>query len=302
MIIIVKLFLLLVLSTGFNFGLIKLLTEQRVFQPIYELGPDTHQDKSSVPSFGGIGILLSLFAGLSLFSIFDPRLIWVAVLMFVFGMIGFIDDYLSYKKGKNKGLSAKQKFWIQIGSAVVFLGVFQALFGGLTVLLFLFYGFLIIGSSNATNLTDGLDGLLGGLSLITLSGFWVYSRIIGWQPASHFCLVMMIGCVAFLIFNVRPARIFMGDTGSLALGAGFAGLAIVFNQPLMLIALGAVFIIETLSVILQVAYFKRTKRRIFLMSPLHHHFELLGLSEHHVVFLFWALGVIFLGVFLIGGV
>ncbi len=269
------------------------------YQHIYTLSPQTHQKKMAV-SCGGIGITLTLLVGQFIWPVTDISARWVLGTMLLFAWIGFMDDFLSITQNQNKGLSAKQKMGLQLLSAASMLMLWHFWISPLHWVVAVFYLFLIVGSSNATNLTDGLDGLLGGLSLLTLSGFalffWQYHAASLWQ----LCLMLLIAVGSFLIFNVHPAKIFMGDTGSLALGAGFGALAIAAHQPLILLPLGVVYIIETLSVILQVGYFKQTRKRLFLMTPLHHHFELLGLSERQVVALFWAIGALGFGVFLWG--
>ena len=168
----------------------------------------------------------------------------------------------------------------------------------LTMVDFLIYLFVLVGSSNATNLTDGLDGLLSGCSLITLGGFCLITISLGDSHLLPIFYITMVSVTAFLCYNRYPALLFMGDTGSLGLGAFFAASAICLGNIWFLLPLGAVYILETLSVIVQVAWFKRTRRRVFLMAPLHHHFELMGMKETHVVWLFWLIaGVFGLGVF-----
>ncbi|NQY73641.1 MAG: hypothetical protein HRT90_02650, partial [Candidatus Margulisbacteria bacterium] len=199
---ILNLCLLFGFCVAFNFGLTRILRKKRIFQPIYESSPVTHQKKDSIPSFGGVGILLSVLAGIVLLSIQDSRLLWVSGLIFLFGILGFIDDYLSVSKGKNKGLSARHKLLCQTGIAILGMWVYDVHFQVLSIGVFVFYVFVIVGASNAANMTDGLDGLLAGLSLITLSGFWLYTRFIHWEEASYFCLSLMLGVLAFLVFNV----------------------------------------------------------------------------------------------------
>ncbi len=209
-----------------------------------------------------------------------------------FSVLGFLDDFIATIGGQNKGFSATQKLALQCVLATAFILGYHLWIMPLHLGVALFYIFLIVGTSNATNLTDGLDGLLGGLALITMTGFLYLFQC---NPEFFaFCSLFFPALLGFLWFNKHPAKLFMGDTGSLALGACFSGLAIVANKPLSLLCLGSVYVIETLSVMIQVLSFKLRKKRVFLMTPLHHHFELLGLPEKQVVRLFWIMGLLFL--------
>ncbi|MFT5170446.1 MAG: phospho-N-acetylmuramoyl-pentapeptide-transferase, partial [Candidatus Marinamargulisbacteria bacterium] len=212
---------------------------------------------------------------------------------------GFLDDILAIMKGNNKGFSARAKFLIQVALGSACLVVLHVTLMRLTIWEAALSLFVIVGSSNATNLTDGLDGLLGGLLLFSLLGFYGYFFALSLPVNQVFCLVFIISISAFIWFNRNPAQIFMGDTGSLGLGALLAGLAIISGEVLIILPLGAVYIIETLSVIIQVAYFKVSGKRVFLMAPLHHHFELMGFSERKTVLLFWSIGAAFLCIFVV---
>lgn len=276
--------------------LILFLRKKAVFQHIYEFSPERHQEKSKTPSFGGVGIILTVVLSLSFFSDFllTKEPLFLMSLFFAFAGIGFLDDYLSKTKGKNMGLKPRYKFVLQWVLAIFFVGVFSKYINPLSFTEMGFYSFLMVGFSNATNLTDGLDGLLAGASLMTLFGFFIIFSDI---HIKIFLLVLMSAVSAFYVFNMYPAKIFMGDTGSLGLGAVFVGFSMYLNQPFILLPLGMLYIVETLSVILQVISFKCFKKRLFLMSPLHHHFELLGLSEKKVLYLFWLihlLGIVIL--------
>lgn len=273
---------------------LKWLKKTKAYQPIYELSPDSHQAKGRTPSFGGVGILLSLSIGMVLFDISDPRAWWCYSLFIAFAILGFCDDYIAIKRSKNMGLSAKQKFLAQSVTAFILLFIFNLKIEPLSLVEILFYAFVIVGSSNATNLTDGLDGLLSGLSSLTLLGFILYFMQLYYIEMVTLSTVLLFSVLVFFWFNRNPAKIFMGDTGSLALGACFASLSIIAKNPWVLLPLGAVYILETMSVIIQVAVYKKTKKRVFLMAPLHHHFELLGLTERQVVSLFWLKGFLFL--------
>lgn len=274
------------------------LKKINVFQKIYALSPENHKKKSKTPSFGGVAILFTIIIGIFLYGELTIKIQWVIYTMMAFAMLGLFDDLLSFLNKKNKGFSAKSKFIFQIIIAIVSLSAYSYFISSLSLLLFVFYIFIMVGTSNATNLTDGLDGLLAGLSIISLIGFILYFYSIGNGLFAELSIFILTAMFSFLAFNFYPAKIFMGDTGSLSIGASFASLALIADNPWILLPLGAVYIIETLSVIVQVVYFKRTKQRIFLMSPLHHHFELMGFSEKKVCFMFWAIGVLFLALFL----
>ncbi len=285
-------------------GLILLLRQVKGYQHIYAFSPGSHQAKKFTVSFGGVGILGIVLIAQLIHPILDPKGVWVLGVLFSFGVVGFLDDFISATQKMNKGLSATQKFGIQVALAVGFMGLWQGLIAPLSWGMWLLDVVVIVGASNATNLTDGLDGLLGGLSLITLAGFGWHFYHLASPDLFWICVQWAVAVACFLVFNRHPAKIFMGDTGSLALGAGFAALAIAGGNPWILLSLGAVYGLETASVMIQVAAFKFRKKRVFLMSPLHHHFELLGFSEWQIVSLFWGMGLAFLGYFMVtqGGV
>jgi len=254
--------------------------------------------KSHTPSLGGVGILVMLWVSLFFVDLtFD--IVWLVCLFSGFAFIGLYDDLSSLFKRKNQGLRTLQKFFLQVILALVFLFWFHVEHSVLSVVDWGICLFALVGTSNATNLTDGLDGLLGGLSLITLLGFLFFSSLVLNGSLVIVLLLLMMNLLGFLVFNRNPAKIFMGDTGSLALGAFFVGVAMVLGNIWLLLPLGAVYILETLSVMVQVGYYKITKNRIFLMAPLHHHFELLGFKEVIVVRLFWFIGLIFCLFFII---
>ncbi len=277
-------------------GVIHLLKVARGVQKIYELAPAQHQGKSGTVSMGGIGIVLGILgASVGLHLLSRPVGFCLAVLV-GFAGIGLLDDILSIKRSKNLGLKARHKFLIQMGLGLVAVAGFHFGIHSLKAWEFAVYWVLLIGVSNATNLTDGLDGLLGGLSVASLTGFAVLFHAMGMGSMTQ----LMLSCVAilggFLVFNLHPARVFMGDTGSLALGAFFVSASMVLGNPWILAGLGGVYLIETLSVILQVGSFKMTGKRLFKMAPLHHHFELSGMNERQVVGMFWAVGLVLMGV------
>ena len=230
------------------------------------------------------------------------------IVMFVligYAAIGFIDDYLIIRKHNNKGLTEVQKLFAQAIIAIIFFFIFLKTGGetnlvistlGINIPMGWLYGlfimFILVGGSNAVNITDGLDGLAGGLSAIAFIAFGLISLNCGYEDIGIFCFILCGALVGFLVFNIHPARIFMGDTGSLALGATLAAIAILVRREVTLVIVAGVFIIETLTVILQIFWVKVFHKKLFLMSPLHHHFEKLGWSEVDIVKLFWVFGLI----------
>ncbi|MEY8598222.1 phospho-N-acetylmuramoyl-pentapeptide-transferase [Mammaliicoccus lentus] len=291
--------------------LIPTLKKLKFGQSIREEGPQSHMKKTGTPTMGGLTFLLSTIVVTVIALFFADQIGPLILLLFVtigFGVIGFIDDYIIVVKKNNQGLTSKQKFLAQIAIAVIFYIVSVALpnyqfesainipFTDWSLPLSVFYIVFIIfwqvGFSNAVNLTDGLDGLSTGLSVIAFAFYAILSFVLDKPEIGLFCLVMLASLIGFLIYNKYPAKVFMGDTGSLALGGIFATISIMLNQEITLLLIGFVFVIETLSVMLQVTSYKLTGKRIFKMSPLHHHFELVGWSEWKVVLVFWATGII----------
>ena len=280
-------------------------------QNIREDGPQSHLSKAGTPSMGGIAIIISAVAATLI-----AGLVWggsvsdMLVILFVFlgfGFIGFFDDYLKVIKKNNLGLRAYQKFGLQIVISVA-LAVFLANYsqGSTNVYIpiadvYVDFGiwyipcivFVVLAMTNAVNLTDGLDGLASGVTALVTLFFSVGGLTYGIASGTYFCAAVCGGCLGFLVFNKNPAKIFMGDTGSLALGGGLAAAAIVMKMELLLPIVGLIYVIEALSVVLQVGYFKLTKgKRIFKMAPIHHHFEKCGFKEVHVVIAFWIFTVI----------
>ncbi|RAP38773.1 phospho-N-acetylmuramoyl-pentapeptide-transferase [Candidatus Marinamargulisbacteria bacterium SCGC AAA071-K20] len=294
----IKAVLLFVIGCGFQLIILKYLRRESIFQSIYSLTPDSHKSKSSTPSFGGVGLFLTISFGVVVFQLYSMAVLWVYSVFTLFFVIGLLDDVLSMMKKDNKGFSVRQKFTFQLMGASFFLVAFHIIISPLSLSLFFVFMFLIVGSSNATNLTDGVDGLLSCLSVITLGGFAFLFYDVNLQ-LFFLCVVVGLALISFLIFNFFPAKLFMGDTGSLALGALFGAFTVILNNPWPLLAFGGVFVVETLSVIIQVISFKCTGKRVFLMSPLHHHFELLGFSERQIVALFCAVSLIFTGVYVL---
>jgi len=293
---------LLFLSLCFQHGTIKFFQKKQWFQPIYELSPESHQEKTKVPSFGGIGFLVTILAGAFWFNAFTPQILWILFAFICFSSIGFVDDVISFLCKNNKGLSAKQKLGMQIlvSSGLTLLWHHQ--FQSLSIVTFIVYVFAFIATTNATNLTDGVDGLLMSTFLVSLWGIYTtyLSLGISAEMGELFKIILIASC-GFLWFNWNPARIFMGDTGSLGIGGLVVALVISLGNIWLLIPFGIVFIIETLSVIIQVSWFKRTGKRLLLMSPLHHHFEMLKWSEKQIVGLFVSIQFIACAIFLFVG-
>ena len=282
-----------------QFLIYKVIQRYQLHQHVYALSPSEHQAKQKTPSLGGIGIVLSVIFAASIFNIWTAKILWLLGLTASFAIIGLIDDISAYFKEENKGISAKQKSMAQVLIAALFLGLFSHYFHTLVFWEILFFIFIIVGTSNATNLSDGLDGLLGSLSLLTFTGFYILIASTQINELTSICLLFGLSCVAFLTLNWHPAKLFMGDTGSLSLGAAMAGIAILIDHPWALLSFGAVYILETLSVIVQVLVYKWKKERVFLMAPLHHHFECMGWSEIKVVLLFWSIAASFLMFYLV---
>ncbi|MBR3161678.1 MAG: phospho-N-acetylmuramoyl-pentapeptide-transferase [Bacilli bacterium] len=303
-----------IISTMFGVILIPFLKKIKADQRI-NVYVDAHKRKAGTPTMGGfifivpclITVLLLLFTGKMEYSI---NLFIILFVMISYGMIGFMDDYISLKNNTNRGLTQIQKLFLQFIVAVVFYILFRHFGDGDSVLrvtffsfewnLSWFYGafilFLLVGTSNAVNLTDGLDGLAGGLSAISFLAYgliaWGSYWISGYQDIGIFCFIL-VGCImGFLVFNSSPAKVFMGDTGSLALGATLATVAILTSHEFSLAVIGGIFVIETLSVIIQIFSVVVFKKKVFLMSPIHHHFERLGWREGDIVKLFWIGGFI----------
>ena len=312
------------LTTVFGLIMIPILKKIKAGQRI-NIYVEAHKGKAGTPTMGGLIFIIPTILT-TLFLLFTNRLEYsvnLLIVIFVFisyALIGFLDDFISLKKQRNKGLTEFQKLFLQFIVALVFYILFRQFTAGdshlrITLLginlnLNWFYGvfilFLLVGSSNAVNLTDGLDGLAGGLSAIAFIAFgliaWGSFWVEGYQDMGIFCFILAGTILGFLIFNAHPAKVFMGDTGSLTLGATLATIAILTNHELSLAVIGGVFVIETLTVIIQIASVKLFKRRVFLMTPIHHHFERLGWSETDIVHLFWIVGFVLSLIALIYGV
>lgn len=278
-------------------------------QSIREEGPKSHQKKTGTPTMGGLMILLSIvittFVMTGKFSEPTVKTYMLLLVTLGFGLLGFLDDFIKVVMKRNLGLTSRQKLLGQIIiSAIFYIILKQNEFSTEITIPFLNYSFDIgwfyivfvifwlVGFSNAVNLTDGLDGLVSGTSAIAFGAF----AVLAWNQSQFeiaiFSVAVVGAVLGFLVFNAHPAKVFMGDTGSLALGGAIATIAILLKLEILLVIIGLVFVIETLSVILQVISFKTTGKRIFRMSPLHHHYELIGWSEWRVVVTFWSVGLL----------
>ncbi len=309
---------------------IRTMRRLQIGQVIRDDGPATHLAKQGVPTMGGVLIIAAIVVGTLLWARLDGLLVWLGVFIILFyGGIGFIDDYRKIKKNNSKGLSAKGKLLLQIvGASVVGVVIFlhPGFDGHLSFPFFknfrpdlgwfyvVFAVLVIVGSSNAVNLTDGLDGLAAGPTVVTAAVYLVFSYLAGHVVLADylqlpyvagsgelaiFCGTIVGACLGFLWFNAYPAQLFMGDVGALALGGALGSIAIIIKQEFLLAIVGGIFVMEALSVIMQVGYFKLTNgKRIFLMAPFHHHFEKKGWHEPKVVVRFWIVSII-LGLFAI---
>ena len=317
----------LLISLFFGPWFIATLRRLSVGQNIRDVGPQSHQIKSGTPTMGGLMILTSLSVATLLWANLTNPLVWLALgVTLLFGAIGFADDFIKVKKKRNLGLSSRAKFFGQLvvaGIAGWLLMMLPASYGFAPTLNFPFLKYLVIdlgwlyvpfvalvlvGASNAVNLTDGLDGLAIGSTLTSAATYAVFCYVAGNKVVADylqltfipgaaevtiFCGALAGASLGFLWFNSYPAEVFMGDVGSLALGGALGMVAVLSKQELLLVVVGGLFVLETGSVILQVASFKLTGKRIFRMSPLHHHFELKGWSEPKVIVRFWILAVLF---------
>ncbi|SMB96435.1 Phospho-N-acetylmuramoyl-pentapeptide-transferase [Desulfonispora thiosulfatigenes DSM 11270] len=287
--------------------LIPVLRRLKFGQTVRSDGPESHLQKQGTPTMGGV----MFFFGLTLGTIFIAKDNFYTIILLLFtlgfGLIGFIDDFIKIVKKRSLGLKAKDKILGQLVLSILLAWVSVNYLGrgtdiiipitGQHIDLGLFYlPFVILvamGTSNAVNLTDGLDGLAAGVTLFVALGFVIIGFGQQLFSITIFAMALVGSCLGFLFFNINPAKVFMGDTGSLALGGALAAMAVLTKTELILPIMGLVYVIETLSVIIQVVFFKLTKRRIFLMSPIHHHFELKGWSEQKVVLTFWSAAAIF---------
>mgnify|MGYP000541776856 FL=1 len=306
--------------------IISKLQQYQIGQVIRSDGPESHQDKEGTPTMGGVLILFAFFTSVIIWGDWRNPFLWIVIVTaLLFSSIGFIDDYLKIKKQNSDGLSRRQKILAQSISTILIciwllslnsktigaellIPFFKDLVIPLNAFGFLIVGwFAIVGGSNSVNLTDGLDGLAimpvilisGALAVFAYIGgnynFSAYLNMPFMQGTGEvfvICAALIGSGFGFLWFNTYPAEIFMGDIGSLSLGAILAVIAIIVHQEILLILMGGIFVAETLSVILQIGYFKRTQKRLFLMAPIHHHFEEMGLKEPKIIVRFWIVTLI----------
>jgi phospho-N-acetylmuramoyl-pentapeptide-transferase len=275
-------------------------------QQIREDGPRKHMQKAGTPTMGGVVFLLAFLPAVLIFAPKNVPLFLAMLLTFGNGLVGFVDDYLKVVRKQSLGLKARSKLLGQLAVVAVFYLIWRET-GASTALAVpftdmaieigvwypLFLAFFVIGTTNAVNLTDGIDGLAAGTAILALLSYMILAGIQGSAALAQFGAGMIGAVFAFLVYNFHPARVFMGDVGSLALGGALAALAILTKAELYLVIIGGVFVIETLSVIIQVIVFQLTGKRVFRMSPLHHHYELAGFSEWRVVTGFWTIAFLF---------
>lgn len=303
--------------------MIRKLAEMQVGQYIRDDGPKTHLDKAGTPTMGGALIIVSIVVSILLWSDLTNFYVWITLFVVVgYGLVGFIDDYLMQVKKQSKGLSVRTKLVWQAIIALIagFLVYISPDFSTqITIPFFknvspdfgwgyiIFAAFVIVGASNAVNLTDGLDGLAIGPVIIAATTYMIFAYVAGHVKIANylqinyvsgsgelaiFCGAIVGSGMGFLWFNTYPAQIFMGDVGSLSLGAFLGTVAVITKQEILLVLVGGLFVIEALSVILQVSFFKMTSgKRIFRMAPLHHHFELKGWPEPKVIVRFWIIAI-----------
>ena len=288
---------------------IRWLTRRGIGQNIRELTPESHNAKQGTPTMGGVLILVAAFIPYAIFATKTITSLVLFIITFGSGMIGFADDFISQWRRRSLGLSGKTKLLLQLPLSVVavWLGIrygalntklnFPFFGGGLDIGwgYYIFAFLLIAGFSNAVNLTDGLDGLAAGTVSVAFFAYAGIAFLQGRPPLAILAVCLAGASVGFLWYNTHPASVFMGDTGSLALGAGLAAVAIATNMELLLLVIGGLFVAEAFSVVIQVFSFKVFHRRVFLMAPLHHHFELKGWSETKIIVRFWIISIILSG-------
>ena len=305
------------LSLGFAFVLMTMplfiayFKMKKMGQAIREEGPQAHLAKQGTPTMGGAVFLTSIVVTSIITGIWLNQLtatFWsVLFILALYGLLGFLDDFIKVFKKRNLGLNSKQKLIGQIIGGVILYIIMksQNISDALTlpfigeVNLGIFYGafaiFWLVGFSNAVNLTDGIDGLVSGLATISFGTYAIIACIQEQYDIMLICVATIGALVGFFVYNKKPAKIFMGDVGSLALGGMLAAISILLHQEWTLLLIGLVYVLETASVIIQVASFKLTGKRVFKMSPIHHHFELSGWSEWKIDIVFWIVGLVMSG-------
>ena len=294
--------------------LIPILKRFHIGQYVSHYIGERHLKKEGTPTMGGLIFIIPVIVSLILLYFNDSieishNLIILVFVFLAYAALGFLDDFLKIKFHNNKGLSIVSKLLIQMVIALIFFYIFMSNGGesdlvisslGITIPLGWTFGlfilFLLVGTSNAVNITDGLDGLAGGLSAIAFFAFGLISWNAGWmegyQEVAIFCFLLVGSLLGFLVFNSHPAKVFMGDLGSLSLGAALATIAIITRHELSLALIGGVFVIETLSSFIQIIAIRKFNKKVFKRAPLHHHFEVLGMNEQDIVRYFWVAGLI----------
>ena len=293
-----------IISTLITYILIPVLRRLKFGQTIRDEGPQWHNKKSGTPTMGGIGFLMVAVI-LTCIHSKDDAVIFGSLFAGLFGVIGLLDDGIKIILKRNLGLTEKQKLILQVLVSVVFLvlGVnkgyisttlsipFTSIVWDLKWFYVIFMAIYMIAYTNAVNLTDGLDGLAGSVTAV-VGIFFIFCSVVLKSDAVYFATALTGAVIGFLVFNAYPAKVFMGDTGSLFLGGAVAVMAILLKLELLLILAGVIYVIEALSVVLQVAYYKKTKKRIFLMAPIHHHFEMKKMNEVSIVSMFTGITLI----------
>lgn len=313
-----------ILALGVGFILIPILRKFKFKQNVSQTIGERHLAKQGTPTIGGlifiiptiISLLLLYFRG----SIeINSNLIIVVFVFIAYAFLGFADDYLKIRFKNNKGLRISTKLLIQTFIALVFFYIFMKNGGQTTIIISslgieiplgwtfgLFILCVLVGTTNAVNISDGLDGLASGLCLIAFFACglitWNTVWMEGYQEVAIFCFVLIGSLLGFLVFNSHPAKVFMGDTGALALGGALGTIAIITRHELSLVLIGGVFVIEALSALIQIFMIRKFKKKVFLMAPIHHHFEQLGWKETDIVKLFWIVGLLFAMAAIIYGV
>ena len=303
-----------IISVIFGLVAIPFLRKLKVKQQVSVFLAKTHKDKEGTPTMGGLIFIIPTIVTIIILLLmgkieFSENLFIVMFVFIGYAILGFIDDFLIIRRHNNEGLTEIQKLFGQLFIALVFFYIFMKSGNepvldvhtlGIRIDMGWFYGifllFILVASSNAVNLTDGLDGLAGGLSVMTFLAFglisWNSSWVSGSEDIAVFCFVLVGSLLGFLVYNTHPAKVFMGDTGSLSLGATLASVAIITSHEITLVIVAGVFIIETLVCIMQMISVMYFHKKIFLMAPLHHHFEKLGYKEQDIVKGFWVIGAI----------
>lgn len=301
-----------VISMVFGFFFVKFARKNKIGQTVSETIGERHIKKNGTPTMGGFIFIVPVIVSLLLLYIRGSIALShnLLILLFVFAayaVLGFADDYLKLKYKNNKGISITTKFLMQMGIALVFFYIFMKNGGepvlwitsiGISIDMGWVFGifilFVLVGTSNAVNITDGLDGLAAGLSAIAFFAFGIITWNTGWmqgyEEVAIFCFLLVGSLLGFLLYNTHPAKIFMGDLGSLALGGALATVAIITRHELSLVLVGGVFVVETISSFVQIIAITKFHKKIFKMAPLHHHFEQIGWTESDIVKLFWVIG------------